>query len=72
MRSKLKMGLAIRPPARPVTLPNLRQQGLQGWAVHQGQLDSIFLLQRLRQQGLSGLRTLVAFIQGTGQRSLPQ
>ena len=50
--------------------PTLRQKGLQGWAVHQGQLDSIFLLQRLRQQGLSGLRTLVAFIQGTSQREL--
>ena len=47
--------------------PALRQQGLQGWAVHQGQLDGIFLFQGLRQQGLSGLRTLVALLLGAGQ-----
>ena len=50
--------------------PTLRQQSLQGGAVHQGQLNGLFLSHGLSEQGLSGLRTLVAFIQGTSQREL--
>ena len=50
--------------------PTLRQQGLQGRAVHQSQLNGFFLTQRLRQQGLGGLRSLVAFLLGTSQGEL--
>ena len=50
--------------------PTLRQQSLQGGAVHQGQLNGLFLSHGLSEQGLSGLRALVAVVLTACEREL--